>query len=962
VGQFFKLTHYWVAMSVKHIIDEKVLGRLAALSDDAGRIKFLARRPRLMTPAVVVQLDEAVGALLRVDLKKAGGLADAAVTIANQLGDTESKAFALRAKANALWAIGQNKQAAELHGQAIRLFDEAGKPVEAGRTLSISIQPLILLGEYERAQKAAEKARKIFAAANDSLRLARLDINVGNIFHRQDRFREALDFYESACSQLLPDKDKEGIIAALHNMAVCLIMLNEYERAERTFEQVSTFCREWNMPVAMAQAEYNVAYLHYLRGAYGLAIEKLRAARNTAQAAGDAYHSALCQLDLSEIYLELNTNHDAAELAKEAFTSFKQLGMGYESAKALCNSAIALSQQGEGFRALELFAQARDLFTEERNRVWPSLIDLYRAVVYFNEGRFPESRLYCLAALKFFGTSPLPGRAILCRLLLARLSLKTGEIETARQECQTALESLSGKEMPILAFQAHLVMGQVEEALHSVHEAQAHYRIAKEVLEALRGEVHGEELKISFVKNRLEVYENLVELCLASGSRAAHREAWTYMEAAKSRGLLELIVHRMSPVAAEDLEESGVAGKLRRLREQLNWYYHRIEVEQLGQAAVSDERLLTLREIAKQREGELLRAVRELSPAEAMAAGVGSATPVSLDSVCQALGPKTTLLEYFRVQDRILAAIVTEDGVEIVSVALAPRIAQMLRMLQFQFSKFRLGSDYVREFQGPLLEATRSHLQDLYTELVSPIRPQFKGQRLIVVPHELLHYVPFHALFDGEQYMVDAFTISYAPSASIYMQHRGKQASKAGNSLILGVPDRQAPSIYEELQGVAEIAPQAKVFLGPKATEGVLKEHGPQSRLIHIATHGFFRQDNPMFSGIRLGESFLTLYDLYRLKLPAELITLSGCSTGLNVIAAGDELIGLVRGLLSAGAQSLLLTLWDVNDSSTAYFMKAFYTRLFNRADHALALRQAMVELKDRNPHPYYWAPFILVG
>lgn len=117
-----------------------------------------------------------------------------------------------------------------------------------------------------------------------------------------------------------------------------------------------------------------------------------------------------------------------------------------------------------------------------------------------------------------------------------------------------------------------------------------------------------------------------------------------------------------------------------------------------------------------------------------------------------------------------------------------------------------------------------------------------------------------------------------------------------------------------------------------------------------------------MFSGIRLGESFLTLYDLYRLKLPAELITLSGCSTGLNVIAAGDELIGLVRGLLSAGAQSLLLTLWDVNDSSTAYFMKAFYTRLFSRSDHALALRQAMVELKERNPHPYYWAPFILVG
>jgi CHAT domain-containing protein len=194
------------------------------------------------------------------------------------------------------------------------------------------------------------------------------------------------------------------------------------------------------------------------------------------------------------------------------------------------------------------------------------------------------------------------------------------------------------------------------------------------------------------------------------------------------------------------------------------------------------------------------------------------------------------------------------------------------------------------------------------------------------------------------------------------VQHRRKPVNKTGCSLILGVPDRQAPSIYEELQAVAEIVPQAKVFLGSSANETVLKEHGPGSRLIHIATHGFFRQDNPMFSGIRLGESFLTLYDLYHLKLPAELVTLSGCSTGLNVIAAGDELIGLVRGLLSAGAQNLLLTLWDVNDRSTADFMKAFYTRLFKRPDRALALREAMVEVRQKYPHPYYWAPFILVG
>jgi CHAT domain-containing protein len=156
--------------------------------------------------------------------------------------------------------------------------------------------------------------------------------------------------------------------------------------------------------------------------------------------------------------------------------------------------------------------------------------------------------------------------------------------------------------------------------------------------------------------------------------------------------------------------------------------------------------------------------------------------------------------------------------------------------------------------------------------------------------------------------------------------------------------------------------PDAEVFLGAKANAKILREKGPGSRLIHIATHGFFRPDKPSFSGIRLAGTFLTLYDLYRLKLPAEQITLSGCSTGVNVIAAGDELIGLMRGLLSAGARSLLVSLWDVHDSSTGMFMKSFYSNFFSYSDRASAMRQAMLELREDNPHPYYWAPFVLVG
>jgi CHAT domain-containing protein len=117
-----------------------------------------------------------------------------------------------------------------------------------------------------------------------------------------------------------------------------------------------------------------------------------------------------------------------------------------------------------------------------------------------------------------------------------------------------------------------------------------------------------------------------------------------------------------------------------------------------------------------------------------------------------------------------------------------------------------------------------------------------------------------------------------------------------------------------------------------------------------------------MFSSISLGTSDLSLFDLYQLSLPAELVTLSGCGTGLNVVVGGDELLGLNRGLLYAGAQGVLLTLWDVNDQSTAGFMKLFYERMQGGANKADAARYAMGEIRKAYPHPFYWAPFVLVG
>ncbi len=242
------------------------------------------------------------------------------------------------------------------------------------------------------------------------------------------------------------------------------------------------------------------------------------------------------------------------------------------------------------------------------------------------------------------------------------------------------------------------------------------------------------------------------------------------------------------------------------------------------------------------------------------------------------------------------------------------------------------------------------------------MRRHLDAAHLIVAPHGVLHHVPFHALYDGARHLIDACTVSYTPSGSVYALCRTRTGTGARPPLVLGVPDRAAPYIENEAREVASILPGASLYLGEDATRRLLRESGSGSRCIHIATHGVFRIDNPMFSSIRLGDGHLSLFDLYQMPLAADLVTLSGCSTGLNVVVGGDELFGLMRGLLSAGAGSLLVSLWDVSDRSSADFMSVFYRTLCSGADKAQSLRAAIQSVRAAYPHPYYWAPFILVG
>ncbi len=940
---------------------DEVLAGLVDLTDDDQRQELLRAHGELRASSAVDWLADEVVRLVRIDLHQAERLANTSLWLSKEIGDDYCLGRSRRAAANVAHFKGELEAASELYETALKCFQKAGDEGEIATTCSSGLGNLVFLGEYQRAFEWADVAREIFESRGDHLRLAILDLNVGMILFRQDRWEEAAARYEAAYEVFRRLGETENVAISLRNMAVCHQSLNNYRQALELYEQAREACQQEDLPILVGEVDYNIAYLYYLRGDYTRALELYRSTRIRCEESGERYHMALCDLDQAEIFLELNLVREAAELAHRAFASFDQLGMPYETAKALTNLAFAVNRQGKTFLTVELLTKARQIFVEEENQIWPALIDLYKALVMYSAGRPLEAARLAASSREGFSSSSLPTKTAVCELLLARVRLDNGEYAKAHEICSAALERLRLLDVPALRYQVYFVLGQIEEAAGDRESALEAYRKSQGNLERLRGHLHTEELKVDFLQDKLLVYESLVTLILhQEATFEGKRAAFGCIEKAKTRSLADLMAFRAHVLQPTRVARSEQAEQVRKLREELNWYYRQIDLQEMRGDDRSRGEVAQLREFSQKQEADLLRTLRELQASDQEFSSLQEAATVDIETIRSAVPEDTLLLEYYIARGVVYVCVLGRDQLEILPVTIASRAREILRLLQFQLSKFQLGSDYVGEFLEGINESTDASLRELFDELVSPIRNLLEKRQLVVIPHGFLHYIPFHALRDGERYLVDDFSISYAPSASVYYLSCDKRGAGKNKSLVLGVTGVERPRILEEAKAAATVLPNARLFVGDEASQETLRTQGRESRFVYIATRSTFRQDNPMFSAIELGGSQLSLFDLYNLRLRAELVVLSGCE--MKPGGDGDELVGLTRGLLYAGARSVLVDLWPASDDSRLLLMRSFLDSVGKGSLASDALGRAMQEVRQRYSHPYYWAPYLLVG
>jgi len=385
-------------------------------------------------------------------------------------------------------------------------------------------------------------------------------------------------------------------------------------------------------------------------------------------------------------------------------------------------------------------------------------------------------------------------------------------------------------------------------------------------------------------------------------------------------------------------------------------------------------------------ENDLERLHLEIRRANPRLAGVQYPKPLGLKQIQQeVLRPDTTLIEYYLGETRSFVWVVSRGQSSSAVLPPAKEIAALAGAFRKSLTA-QVSSLTVRQAEG---ESSRLSAR-LYEMLLKPVERSLEGsQSLIIVPDGVLYYVPFEALeaAGSSRYLLERFPISYAPSAtSLAVLDQSPPPAQQKMLLAFGDPvyTRSAatgergpelgalPYTRDEVLGIASLFPKGEsaVYLGARANQEAVKAEAlDRYRYVHFATHGIFDESHPSRSGLALtagaGDGGVLQVDqITGLRIHADVVTLSACSTGLGELVSGEGMLGLVRSFLYAGASSVAVSLWNVNDDATATLMKEFYRNLSRSVPPREALRRAKISLIHQDNalwrHPHFWAPFVL--
>ncbi len=924
----------------------------------------------------------------------------------------------LESQCNFLGNIGlaylylSNYDEAERHfSQSLQLALRIGYKTEEIRNLGNLGVVYRDKGQYLDALNYFKKAVTKAKAIGDRRREGLFNRNIGSVYSLMGDHSNAIEYLQKALPITVEIGDKNTEALVLWSLGISNSTLGNYNISigyiQKAFRIAVEIGDRWGQARYLGTIGLNYWHL----GNYSQAFENYEQALNLAKEIGDKSGQARQYGNIAIIYHELGNFTNGLEYYQQALKMTQEIGNKAEEARHLGNIGVLYHESQNYEMALNYYQHALKSYREIGDRANEAIFLGNLGYLYIDAKKYISSENYISQALKI-------ARDIQDKRCEASQYINLGDLNFVQKNFKNALfnfrkafqigESIKN---PKLVIEAQFGLGKNYHCLRQLKTSLTHYKLAINEIERLRSTLPTEKFKIGFMESQIRIYEDIInvlaELNKQFSLRNYDKQAFYYAERAKARSQLDIIhqgkvFHNLAEIPDEFrqkflVNEAEFEDKHQKLSDELS------KPEQ-NQGKERIRLLTTELETLQRNKTKLLNELKFMYPEYYRLTNPKIMSSEEVQS--HILKNNQVLVEYLVGEENIFIWVLSKQQFKFDILDLKRKeLESMLAHISPLFRKEKETTDLKIDHRWANIRTNL--LLELYQILIEKPTLNFteEGIELIIVPDDILFYFPFEILVteiekDKVHYLVERYPIAYSSSASLLNPEFRKAGTASGDLLAFGNPyfgegqkkgfldwvssaiqyrsifrdDKflPLPNAELEVKAIAEKFNNPIVYIGREATEKRFKESASDFKFIHVATHHVLNDKQPMYSKILLAQGtekiedgYLQTYEVYNLKLNADVVVLSGCNTGLGKLRRGEGMIGITQAFLYAGVPSAVVSLWQVDDESTAYLMKNFYKYLKEGYNKTQALQKAKIELiqsSDWKRDPFYWGAFVLNG
>ena len=903
-----------------------------------------------------------------------------ALVLFKEVGDKKGEGLCYYRQALNLYHIFKKKdESLQILDKAIKIFKKTGDTVYEGDCYLEKGEIYRRTGDRDRSIKSCQIAVSLYERAGDVIDVITCYNEMYTICYLQGFLEEALTYLETE-KELIEKSDFKNLkdfsdknigyfrfdryynskdkflLSYYDSLGSLYYKMGKYEQAIKAYkEAIETGKNLDDTDSIEVLCYWEIGQIYDILGQKESALKYYLESTGKNTDKRDISMVAFNYLMLGNFYLtELKKPDEALKCYRIALEKSEEIGipMWRDQYKALSIKAIGLvyRDKGDPDKAIEYIEKSQDLFRGIDKNFAPFSFQIgfnYNSLakIYQQKGD-REKALFCLN--KAFDIAKKNNSNIsLAYKNFGEFYLESEEFDKALDFYLKAIKLEEEQRSVNILEDYYEKTGEIYEKTCKIQEAYTYYLKSIDIIEHKRQYMKVEEFKRDFMKDKIEVYEKVIDLLIKMGRP---EEAFNYNEKARSRAFLDILANQKIDISHGVKPE--LAGKEERLKTRIQ--YLSSEIREKNTSAKEKE----LKKLKSDYE-EVMEEIKLESPEYT---SLISVNPLSLKQIRESLDNDTVIAEYFLGDKRGYVWIVGKDifktfVIEHKREEIEAIVKSLRETMCDHMTSEKLSSDKWKDLS-----------KNLYNILFKDIDKYTKDKRLVIAPHRILHYLPFQVLMDEHGTMViEKYEITYLPSASVLKYCRDKNSMKKDKLLAFELGNLKLegfsplPGTEREVKNLSPFFSEKEIYKGKDMRAELLYKKGGDFDVLHVATHGVLDPGSPLFSSLIFSDRQLPVYEIFNLNLKAYLVTLSACRTGLGEESSGDELVGLTRAFIYAGTPTICSSLWDVSDVATSELMERFYFHLKDK-NKSEALRLAQIGLMKKYGHPFFWAPFVLTG